>query len=579
MIDYLILAPLDLEIDSLLQAFDSIGSQPNALRDGSSYFKVQSHNHSGECADLRIVQLKGAGILQAALTACLLIEEWRPACVVSFGIAGGLGDTPLEDVVVAESVFYYEPAKETSLRSKRRVDANHSSADRGHLGESESTQTRHARLVTYQCDFGLVAKCRNLWSKYPHTVDWKVHFGPIASGEKLLADNKSPTREAILDLHDKMLAVEMEAAGVAAADKEVSIGRPRRFIAIKGISDNASRGKGAQNPHRVPAAKHAAEFCRLMVESQPIEDDFQRLDEIDIEGIHTRATAICSYLNPLLETGHSVSQDQVSSLLSDGKPVPIFYHWTAENRPMHWVDFRFLLVLQHLKELGLAPRILISDFKEDFTPKDRSPIEEIVRSVLGEGTPIYWYEDVKRKSARYARYADSRGLSRDYLERIFSDTEERLLKDFWMMFIGWEVRWGNRCLLLQWHRQAETAARLSQMVVLRSVVLPTPDIRLGHGLGKWEAPGATLFIKPPLYASILDWLESDPDPSLIQQLVDLLSVNQVTTVTKPSDFDRLLNGRVSLKTKLASSVESPTPTQLLVWKLAQWNVAFSWMAT
>src|ERR1035437_6169239 len=219
MIDYLILAPLDLEIGSLLRAFDSVDSPRNCLRDGSLYFKIQSPTQSGERADLRIVQLKHPGILQAVVTTSLLIEEWRPACVVSFGIAGGFlesGDIAFEDVVVAEHVFYYEPAKETGIPSRRgSVNANHGSgADRVYQGGGGSNQTRQARLLPFHSDSGLVAKCRNLWSEHKHIVDWKVHFGPIASGEKLLADIESPTRKAILGLSDKMLAVEMEAAGV-----------------------------------------------------------------------------------------------------------------------------------------------------------------------------------------------------------------------------------------------------------------------------------------------------------------------------------------------------------------------------
>jgi nucleoside phosphorylase len=574
MIEYLILAPLDLEIQSLLRAFDALGTPRHSLRDGSSYFKVRCRTRSGDRADLRIVQLKHAGVLQAAVTTSRLIEEWHPACVVSFGIAGGFlegGDIGFEDVVVAEHVFYYEPAKEAVTKVKRlRKSPALREAARLASVERENNHIRRARLVPFQCDPAVVAKCRNLWSERPERPGWKVHFGPIASGEKLLADIESPTRKAILDLNDKMLAVEMEAAGVGAATMELDRkGGPHRFVAIKGISDSASTKKGSQKKHRKPAADHAADFCRQMVESLPVEDDFQRLEEIDIHLIHARATEICNYVNPLLEAGNSLSEDQISALLAEGSTVPVFYHWTAEQR-LHWVDFRFLLVLRRLKELGLVPRLLISDIRDDFTRASRTPIEKLARAVLGDDTPIYWYQDTLRHQERYFRYAASRGLSQDVLERMFSDTEEILLKAFWIKFIGWEVRWGNRCMLLQWHKQADAAKRMSRMVVLRSAVLPTPDINLGGGLGKKAAPGANLFIEPPDYKSILDWIESDPDPELVQQFVDQFAVERQPDGAE-LDAASLLSGRASLAARMRLPEAAPKATQLLIQKLVGWN--------
>ncbi len=576
MIEFVVFAPLDLEIKALLGAFESEGTQDKVLPDGTCYYEVCCATTSGDDADLRIVQLKHAGVLQTAVTASRVIDLWRPACVVSFGIAGGFlgsGDVELRDVVVADSVFYYEPSKEGvgATSSERRRDG-------------AFNRIRGARLLPLPTDDDLVVASRSAWAACRDDVDFNVRFGPIASGEKLVADLKSPTRESILALNGKMLAVEMEAAGVAAASQERSLSPfPRRFLALKGISDNASADKQLQEVHREPAAANAASFFRRLVASLPVEDDFVRLEGVRLDDIRDRARSVFEYVSPLLVNNAAISEDGVATLLHPDPPPPVFYHWTVRAPCVHWIDFRFLLVLRRLKGLGLAPRVLLSDIDSPASIAGRTHVERVIRGVLGADTPVYWFSDAERYQQRYFTYAASRGLTDSVLDRITrgseglnTSREDVVLKAFWVKFIGWEVRWLNRCVLLQWRKHAALTARMSKMVVLRSMILTTPDLTLGGRPGKYGAPGAEIMMDPPHFKSVLDWLETDPDPALIDEFLAHFSTADPSPRDRSTDVSPLLEGREAMLGRVAPGCSPPQSLLSLLQRLAQWRIEFCW---
>ena len=78
-----------------------------------------------------------------------------------------------------------------------------------------------------------------------------VHFGPIASGEKLIADKA--TLLQLIEHVPKLLATEMEGAGVAKATTQYT--PSPGFLEIRGISDFADEQK---NDDWHPYAAHAA---------------------------------------------------------------------------------------------------------------------------------------------------------------------------------------------------------------------------------------------------------------------------------------------------------------------------------
>ena len=144
------------------------------------------------------------------------------------GIAGGVeGEVHLGDVVVCEEVIYYEYTKERPSFSDQRPQV-------------------------LQADWLLLERAKNYtdinWHTFvqaerpvdPRSTDAPtVHFGPIASGEKVIADSNRV--DELKQWHSKLAAVDMESFGVALATSEWP-GNPQ-FIAFRGVSDYADESK------------------------------------------------------------------------------------------------------------------------------------------------------------------------------------------------------------------------------------------------------------------------------------------------------------------------------------------------
>jgi adenosylhomocysteine nucleosidase len=87
----------------------------------------------------------------------------------------------------------------------------------------------------------------------------RMHWGPIGSGDAVVADRHADIRRFLLEFNDKTLAVETEAAGVAQAFyEEVDTDQALRgWLTLRGVCDLADAAKDDQ-AHTV-AAYHAAE--------------------------------------------------------------------------------------------------------------------------------------------------------------------------------------------------------------------------------------------------------------------------------------------------------------------------------
>ena len=88
----------------------------------------------------------------------------------------------------------------------------------------------------------------------------RVHFGPIASGEKVFANASAVKR--LLRLHPKTIGIEMESAGVASA--ALSAFEKTGFLTVRAISDfaNARKDDTAHQRAAIAAATWLADFLR-----------------------------------------------------------------------------------------------------------------------------------------------------------------------------------------------------------------------------------------------------------------------------------------------------------------------------
>lgn len=190
----------------------------------------------------------GAGNERAAAEAERAIELHKPHVIFFVGVAGGIKDVALGDVVAATKVYGYESGKE-QLGFHPRPHVHNAAAP------LESRARAESRKPEWH-DF------REPESKLRRALP-KVYVGPIAAGSKVVASNRSATAEFLKSQYSDALAVEMEGIGFLTA---ASLTPSCYAMVIRGISDlidgkNASDADGWQEV----AADHASAFAFQML--------------------------------------------------------------------------------------------------------------------------------------------------------------------------------------------------------------------------------------------------------------------------------------------------------------------------
>jgi 5'-methylthioadenosine/S-adenosylhomocysteine nucleosidase len=234
--DIVIITALPVERDAVLRHLDSHTLENNYFRG-----QIQAQN-------VVVALTSEMGNVEAAIVATQMLESLEPRHIIMLGIAAGVPDrVALGDVVVAKFCHYYELAK-------------------------LKTQEKQRRIRQYPCSTELYGSARNYqgadWHKTIKAVLPQqkishlpqVHFGPIASGEKIIADEVSVAR--LVKDCPELLAVAMEGAGVARA---VQHKEGTHFIEIRGISDFADPQKNDE--WQAYAANAAAAFLMAWLRS------------------------------------------------------------------------------------------------------------------------------------------------------------------------------------------------------------------------------------------------------------------------------------------------------------------------
>jgi len=236
MVTVLILTPLPVEFDAVIRFLDN--REEPAVIDTAAY---ESGKFTGKHHEYRVVVCEpGMKNVDMALATERAIRHCNPQIVLLSGIAGGVKDVAIGDVVVAKKVYSYEGGKEDADGFKARPAA-----------ESFSAQ-----LLAY----AQLRSRRDDWKKRsPDTSSSaKIFLGPIAAGEKVVADINNPTWQRIKLHYNDTIALEMEAHGFATA---LMGHRDVHGLAVRGISDMCE-GKSESDKHnwQPVAAAHAAAF-------------------------------------------------------------------------------------------------------------------------------------------------------------------------------------------------------------------------------------------------------------------------------------------------------------------------------
>jgi adenosylhomocysteine nucleosidase len=167
---------------------------------------------------IRVVamQAREQGLEAAVIATTRLMREYRPRVVVLAGIGGGVHQAVrIGDVVVATQIFGYDLRRETPQGTDRR-------------GQSWSApQEMTAAVNAFFSE-------RVITGGFP---DFGVMYGPIGSGNAVIRDPASAVRTYLSRVNDKILAVDMEAAGLARCCHEDA---PQPWVVVRGISDGAN---------------------------------------------------------------------------------------------------------------------------------------------------------------------------------------------------------------------------------------------------------------------------------------------------------------------------------------------------
>jgi nucleoside phosphorylase len=160
----------------------------------------------------------GAGNPSAAAIATRALERYKPDVALFVGIAGGVKDVAIGDVVFGTKVYGYESGKDTAAGFKTRPD----------IMRAAHELEQQVRALRQDDD----------WKKrLDPTIKQdgaKVFVDPIAAGEKVAASKRAATARFLKEHYGDALAVEMEGRGFLEA---VHISHPVQGGVIRGISD------------------------------------------------------------------------------------------------------------------------------------------------------------------------------------------------------------------------------------------------------------------------------------------------------------------------------------------------------
>jgi nucleoside phosphorylase len=166
-----------------------------------------------------IVQID-MGNASAAVETTRAIEYLKPRVILFVGVAGGIKDVNIGDVVAAPIVYSYDCGKTLDDRTLPRPK----------LGEADYDLRQRAQAEARNDNWrSRIRPGLSTTDRIP-----SVYLKPIAAGEKVIASRKAPIYKFLREYYDDAVAVEMEGFGFLKATQQV---KTVSAMVIRGISD------------------------------------------------------------------------------------------------------------------------------------------------------------------------------------------------------------------------------------------------------------------------------------------------------------------------------------------------------
>jgi nucleoside phosphorylase/tetratricopeptide (TPR) repeat protein len=194
----------------------------------------------------------GPGNPAAAVEAERAIDYFTPQIALFVGVAGGLKDVKLGDVVAATKVYGYESGK-AGATFQPRPDIGQSTHRMIQRAKAEAKKTWQKRIIGTEA---------------PQFPD--AFVAPMAAGQKVVADIRAATYEFLRANFTDALAVEMEGIGFLTA---THASHPVEALIIRGISD-LIKGKSVSDKRgwQEVASRQAAAFAFEVLAKLDLED-------------------------------------------------------------------------------------------------------------------------------------------------------------------------------------------------------------------------------------------------------------------------------------------------------------------
>ena len=230
MIDLVILCPLKVEYD-VVRAYLQTKSAHRLPQTGLSY--ELGTLYMGEKTWSIALFETGKYTDNLKLKTFQILQAINPPYIFLVGIAGGIKDVAIGDVVIGTIAYGYEYGKATQNGIESRPKA-----------------------MPYSSI--LIDEARQLEREIDH-LPYKIVFGPINSGNKVVTSSKTETYQIIKEKFGDTVGIEMESIGFAQAATAFT---KTLFLNIRGISDLINH---KNDNNQVEAVTHAADFVFQLI--------------------------------------------------------------------------------------------------------------------------------------------------------------------------------------------------------------------------------------------------------------------------------------------------------------------------
>jgi len=234
---------LALEQEAIIRKLSNVGDYIHP--DSKTIYKVGNYISNGNKLQIIVGRTNQTNI-NAALETERIIQHFKPTYLFFVGVAGGLKDVKVGDIVIGSDVFGYEKGKvkEGDLFLSR-PQFGFSSYELEQLATNFSTS-----------DSWKKQSASFLNTKFHESIS--AYVGTIASGEKVVGSIDSELYNFLKQYCSHALAVEMEGLGFLEACRPYPL---IKSLIIRGISDLVDNKENSDKEGSQPyASKNATEF-------------------------------------------------------------------------------------------------------------------------------------------------------------------------------------------------------------------------------------------------------------------------------------------------------------------------------